>query len=151
MNLNDTPEQAQFRAQVRDWIAKDVPADCKNLRQAIVQGPGVDREALKRFNAMLSKRGWQAPSWPKEYGGAGFDVMQQVIFYDECAREGVPDFHTTGIDMLGPILMKYGTPEQKKKFLGPTSRNEIIWAQGYSEPSAGSDLASLALKADVTA
>jgi hypothetical protein len=150
MNLNDTSEQAQFRAQVRDWIAREVPPHLKGLRQAIVQGPGVDKEGLRRLSAALAMRGWQAPSWPKEHGGAGFDVMQQVIFYDECARAGLPDFHTTGIDMLGPILMKYGTPEQKRKFLGPTSRNEIIWAQGYSEPSAGSDLANLALKADVT-
>lgn len=150
MNLNDTPEQAQFRAQVRDWIAKDVPPGLKGLRQSIVQGPGVDKRGLAGFAALLATRGWQAPSWPKEHGGAGFDVMQQVIFHDECAKAGVPDVHTTGIDMLGPILMKYGTEEQKRKFLVPTARSDIIWAQGYSEPQAGSDLANLGLKADVT-
>jgi len=150
MNLNDTPEQAQFRTQVREWIAADVPAEFKAMRQAIVQGPGINRDSLARLTVALAKRGWQAPGWPKEHGGAGFDTMQQVIFHDECARAGMPDFHTTGIDMLGPILMKYGTPKQMEQFLGPTARNEIVWAQGYSEPQAGSDLANLALKAEVT-
>ena len=150
MNLNDTPQQAQFRTLVRDWIAKDVPASLKGLKQAIVQGPGISHEKLKPLEDALSKRGWTAPSWPKEYGGAGFDIGQMVIFYEECARVGMPDHHTSGLDMLGPILMKYGTTAQKERFLGPTARGEIIWAQGYSEPQAGSDLASLSLKAEIT-
>jgi hypothetical protein len=149
MNLNDTPQQAQFRAQVREWIATEVPARLKNLKQAIVQGPGISHDALKPFADALAKRGWNAPAWPKEYGGAGFDLGELVIFYEECANAGMPDHHTTGLDMLGPILMKYGTPEQKAQFLGPTGRGELIWAQGYSEPQAGSDLASLALKAEI--
>ena len=149
MNLNDTPQQAEFRAQVRLWIEKEVPANLKNLKQAIVQGPGISHEGLKPIEDALAKRGWNAPGWPKEYGGAGFDLGQLVIFYEECAKAGMPDHHTNGLDMLGPILMKYGTQEQKDKFLKGTALGEILWAQGYSEPQAGSDLASLALKAEI--
>ena len=149
MNLNDTREQAAFRAQVRDWIATEVPANLKRLKQAIVQGPGISHEKLRPLEYALATRGWNAPGWPKEQGGAGFDLGQLVIFYEECANAGMPDHHSSGLDMLGPILMKYGTEEQKRKFLGPTGRGEILWAQGYSEPQAGSDLASLALKADI--
>jgi alkylation response protein AidB-like acyl-CoA dehydrogenase len=149
MNLNDSPEQAKFRAEVREWIAKEVPPQLKGLRQAIVQGPGISHDKLKPLEDALAKRGWNAPAWPKEYGGAGFDLVQLVIFHEECAAAGMPDHHTTGLDMLGPILMKYGTEAQKKRFLGPTMRGELIWAQGYSEPQAGSDLASLGLRADM--
>jgi alkylation response protein AidB-like acyl-CoA dehydrogenase len=150
MNLNDTPQQAEFRAQVRQWIATEVPASLKNLRQAIVQGPGISHEKLKPIEDALAAHGWTAPAWPKEFGGAGLDVGQMVIFYEECAKAGMPDHHTSGLDMLGPILMRYGTDAQKKKFLGPTAKGEIIWAQGYSEPQAGSDLAGLGLKCEIT-
>ena len=149
MNLNDTPEQAKFRAEVRQWIATDAPAQLKGLKQAIVQGPGISHDKLKPMEDALAKRGWTAPGWPKEFGGAGFDLGQMVIFFEECATAGMPDHHTTGLDMLGPILMKYGTDAQKRQFLAPTARGEIIWAQGSSEPQAGSDLASLGLKAEL--
>jgi alkylation response protein AidB-like acyl-CoA dehydrogenase len=149
MNLNDTPEQAAFRAQVREWIAKDVPPGLKLRRQAIVQGPGVSHAQLKPLEDALARRGWQGPALAKEAGGAGFDPMQQVIFHEECAQAGLPDFHTTGLDMLVPILLKYGTAEQQARFVGPTLRNELIWAQGYSEPQAGSDLANLGLRAEI--
>ena len=150
MNINDTPEQAAFRGEVREWIGKSVPANLKGLRQGIVQGPGLSAEDLAPLEAALAEKGWLAPHWPVEHGGAGFDLGQMVIFREECDRAGVPDRHTTGLDMLGPILMRYGSEEQKEKFLGPSLRGEITWAQGYSEPQAGSDLASLALKCEVT-
>jgi alkylation response protein AidB-like acyl-CoA dehydrogenase len=150
MNINDTPEQAAFRAEVKEWIEKSIPPQLKGLRQGIVQGPGMSEEELAPLEKALGDKGWLAPNWPKEYGGAGFDIGQMVIFKEECDRAGVPDRHTTGLDMLGPILMKYGTEEQKEKFLAPTMRGELTWAQGYSEPEAGSDLASLALKCDIT-
>ena len=150
MDLRDTPEEARFREQVRSWIASEVPASLKSRHQGIVQGPGISHEKMKPIEDALAKRGWTAPSWPKEAGGAGFSLAETVIFHEECARAGMPEHHTSGLDMLGPILMRYGNAQQKQRFLGPTARNEIIWAQGYSEPQAGSDLASLALRAEVT-
>ncbi|MCZ6843348.1 MAG: acyl-CoA dehydrogenase family protein [SAR324 cluster bacterium] len=150
MNINDTADQAAFRTEVREWIEKSVPPALKGLRQGIVQGPGLSQEALQPLDKALDEKGWLAPHWPKEYGGAGFDLGQLVIFTEEFDRAGVPDRHTSGLDMLAPILMRYGSDEQKEKFLTPTLRGEITWAQGYSEPQAGSDLASLALKCEVT-
>jgi alkylation response protein AidB-like acyl-CoA dehydrogenase len=149
MDINETPELAAFRAEVREWIETRVPANVKGLRQSIVQGPGLSHEELAPFNAALAEKGWLAPHWPKQHGGAGFTIPQLVIFNEECARAGMPDRHTTGLDMLGPILMKYGTPEQQQRFLDPILHDRLIWAQGYSEPEAGSDLASLQLRADV--
>jgi len=150
MNINETPEQAAFRAEVRQWIAEDVPPHLKDLRQTIVQGPGMSAEELAPLEKALAAKGWLAPHWPKEYGGAGFDISGMVIFHEEWAKGGLPDRHTTGLDMLGPILIRYGTPEQQQRFLDPILRSEMIWAQGYSEPGAGSDLAALQLRADVT-
>jgi alkylation response protein AidB-like acyl-CoA dehydrogenase len=150
MNINETPEQAAFRAKVRAWIDSSVPPHLKGLRQTIVQGPGLSHEELEPLEAALAEAGWQAPHWPKEYGGAGFDIPHLVIFHEEWARAGLPDRHATGLDMLGPILIRYGTPEQQEKFLGGILHNTTLWAQGYSEPEAGSDLAALALRAEVT-
>ncbi len=149
MDINETPELAAFRAEVRAWIAQRVPPQLKGLRQSIVQGPGLGHEELLPLTEALAENGWAAPHWPKAYGGAGFDIPQMVIFQEECARAGMPDRHTTGLDMLGPILIKYGTPRQQERFLNAILRDEIIWAQGYSEPEAGSDLAALQLRAEV--
>jgi alkylation response protein AidB-like acyl-CoA dehydrogenase len=149
MDINETPELAAFRAEVREWIDTRVPAQLKGLRQSIVQGPGLSHEELEPLEHALAEKGWQAPHWPKDFGGAGFDIPRMVIFHEEIAQAGMPDRHTTGLDMLGPILIKYGTPAQRERFLEPIRNNTMIWAQGYSEPEAGSDLASLQLRADV--
>jgi hypothetical protein len=151
MNSNDSPEQASFRAEVRQWIETRVPPRLKGLRQSIVQGPGLSHEQMQPLEDALAEKGWQAPHWPKEFGGAGFDIPQMVIFFEEWQKAGLPDRHNTGLDMLGPILIRYGTQAQQERHLGPILRNEITWAQGYSEPQAGSDLASLQLRADVVA
>ena len=149
MDINETPELSAFRAEVRAWIQQRVPPQLKGLRQSIVQGPGLSHEELAPLTKALADKGWAAPHWPKAHGGAGFDIPRMVIFQEECARAGMPDRHTTGLDMLGPILIKYGTEQQRERFLGPILRDEMIWAQGYSEPEAGSDLASLQLRAEV--
>ena len=150
MNINETPEQSAFRAEVREWIETRVPPHLKGIPQTIVQGPGLPHEEMRPLEEALAEKGWSAPAWPKEYGGAGFDIPRMVIFDEECAKAGMPDRHTPGLDMMGPILIRYGTAAQRERFLEPILRCEIIWAQGYSEPEAGSDLASLKLKADVT-
>ena len=150
MNINDTPEQAEFRAEVRAWIDNTVPESVKGLRQGIIQGPGLPADKMAALETALEKKGWLAPHWPKEFGGAGFDISRMVIFREECNRSGVPDRHTIALDMLGPILIQYANDEQKERFLGPALRGEVKWAQGYSEPNSGSDLASLMLPATVS-
>ncbi|MCH8881994.1 MAG: acyl-CoA dehydrogenase family protein [SAR324 cluster bacterium] len=150
MNLQETDGQAEFRQQVRRWIDEEVPPHLKGLRQGIVQGPGLTQEELTPLTQALAKQGWLAPEMPKERGGGGFDFMQAVIFREECSRAGLPRRYVMGLEMLAPILLEYGTEAQKKRFLEPTIRGEIQWAQGYSEPGAGSDLASLAMRAEVT-
>ncbi len=151
MNINDSSEQARFRAEVVEWIETRVPPDLKGLRQGIMQGPGLTMEQLQPLEKALQSRGWQAPQWPKEHGGAGFDIAQWVIFKEEWEKAGLPDRHGIGLDMLGPILISYGSEQQKQRFLAPTLRGELIWAQGYSEPQAGSDLAALAMRCEETA
>lgn len=150
MNLKDTPEQEAFRGQVREWIDASVPAHLKGHRQGIVQGPGLGRDELAPLNSALSERGWQAPEMPVEFGGAGFDFTQSMIFREEWSRAGIPDRFAMGVEMVGPILLKYGSEAQQQRFLEPTLRGEIVWCQGYSEPGAGSDLANLALRAEAS-
>ena len=96
----------------------------------------------------LSKRGWIAPHWPKEYGGMGATLAQQIIISEELARLSAPHLPVQGVNHLGPILIKYGTPEQKAQHLPQIISGDVIWAQGYSEPGAGSDLASLTTRAE---
>ena len=150
MNLEDTAEQAAFRAEVRDFIDTMVPTQLKGLRQGIVQGPGLEESQVQPFYDALRVKGWRAPHWPKEFGGAGFDEARMVILTEEFTRAALPSLKDVGLDMLGMILIAFGTKAQQERFLGPTLRGELTWAQGYSEPQAGSDLANLALRCDVT-
>ncbi|MBI4084095.1 MAG: acyl-CoA dehydrogenase family protein [Candidatus Lambdaproteobacteria bacterium] len=150
MNINDTPEQAKFRRDIRAWIKKNVPARLQGRRQGIVQGPGIPAEEYAPIRKALIREGWLAPSFPKEYGGAGFDALQMIIFNEEFQRAGVPGppGGTGGLNNVSQILFKYGTEAQKQRWLLPGLKGEITWCQGYSEPGAGSDLASLKVRAD---
>ena len=95
----------------------------------------------------LHAKGWGAPAWPKACGGTGWSAARQLIFQEECARAGAPLPYAIGLQMLGPVLMEYGTPEQKARYLAPIVSGDDIWCQGYSEPNAGSDLAALTTSA----
>ncbi|MBI4083014.1 MAG: acyl-CoA dehydrogenase family protein [Candidatus Lambdaproteobacteria bacterium] len=148
MNLHESPELAAFRSEVRGWIEAAIPPRFKERRQGIVGRNAWTREQVRPLIDALAARGWLAPAWPKAHGGAGFDVLRMVIFQEEWTRAGIPFRHALGMDMLGPILMKWGTPEQQARFLPPILRQEVSWCQGYSEPGAGSDLASLAMRAE---
>ena len=150
MNLKETPEQSAFREKVRRWIAQKVPPHLKGRRQGIVQGPGLSKEEMAPLVQALAEEGWLAPDMPVEFGGAGFTFMQSVIFREECSRAGMPSRYVFGLEMLAPVLLRFGTEEQKRRFLAPTIRGEINWSQGYSEPGSGSDLASLSLRAEIT-
>ena len=149
MQFRDAPEDAKFRQEVRDFLAAELPADLRAEDDAVL-GVGVGEDPRdKDWLLTLAKRGWVAPSWPKEYGGAGMSVMQQFIFNQEMASVGAPRGGNYGIGTgwAGPTIILYGSEEQKKKYLPPIVKGEAIWCQGFSEPGAGSDLAALNTRA----
>ncbi|MEX2229434.1 MAG: acyl-CoA dehydrogenase family protein [Dehalococcoidia bacterium] len=158
MDWNDSPEQSAFRAEVRALLDTELPERYK--RMAAEGGPGerqwefdrksddpAARQAAADWAAALGERGWIAPQWPKEYGGAGLSAMEQFVLNQELARAGTPGAGGSGVSLLGPTLIVHGTEEQRLKYLPPILAGEMAWAQGYSEPSAGSDLASLQTRA----
>jgi len=147
MDFRDTPEEAAFRAEVREFIEKEAPKPKagESAADALAANWQRNQEWFKR----LGEKGWIAPAWPKEYGGAGMSTIQQFIFNEEMAlaRAPRPLHMIIGLGMAGPTLIVHGTEDQKKKYLPGMLRGEDIWCQGYSEPGAGSDLASLQTRA----
>jgi alkylation response protein AidB-like acyl-CoA dehydrogenase len=148
MNINDSADEAALRGEMREWIAHDVPAALKGRKQNLISGEAPTREEWQPLLDALERKGWLAPAWPVECGGAGFDVGRMIVFNEEWIRAGLPMFRSDGLDKIGPTIIAAGSEAQKARFLEPTRKREIIWAQGYSEPDAGSDLASLSLRAD---
>jgi len=143
MDLNYTPEQQSFRAEVRAWMATHVPKE-----------PLITLECEEGFHQhvawerTLASGNWGMVTWPEEYGGRGLDLIQWLIFEEEYFRAGAPlRANQNGIFLLGPTIMEYGTAEQKARFLTPMARGEKIWAQAWSEPGAGSDMAAITTKA----
>jgi alkylation response protein AidB-like acyl-CoA dehydrogenase len=142
MEFRDTPEEAAFRTEIRNFIATEAPPK--------EQRSGADPFAMgvnKEWTRKLAARKWIAPAWPVEYGGAGMGVMQQFIFNSELAEARVPRPFGIAIGFVGPTLIVHGTEEQKKRYLPEILTGEVTWCQGYSEPGAGSDLASLQTRA----
>jgi alkylation response protein AidB-like acyl-CoA dehydrogenase len=158
MDWKDTPEQAVFRAEVQQVISARLPARYRDLAATgevegrawefdrKSQDPEVRRAAME-WQQALSERGWVAPHWPKEYGGAGLTPMEQFILNQEIARAGAPNVGGSGVSLLGPTLIVHGTEQQRRRYLPPILAGEVTWAQGYSEPGSGSDLASLQTRA----
>ena len=144
-----------FRAEVREWLEANVPDDMRRpvASEADIFWGGRNAEFLSEtqeeyFNKMVEK-GWTVPTWPKEYGGAGLNRAEERVLKEEMKRVGArAPLVSFGIWMLGPALLKFGSDAQKAEHLPPIARGEIRWCQGYSEPNAGSDLASLATKAE---
>ncbi|MBK8630513.1 MAG: acyl-CoA dehydrogenase family protein [Sphingomonadales bacterium] len=136
-----------FRVDVRDWLATNLTDD---LREAARLSTSVfsERDVALKWQAILHTKGWVAPSWPAEYGGTGWSEAQRHIFACECAFAGAPGLIPMGLRMVAPVIMKYGTPEQKAWYLPRILSGADYWCQGYSEPGSGSDLASLSLKAE---
>ncbi|MDP3746379.1 MAG: acyl-CoA dehydrogenase family protein [Phenylobacterium sp.] len=141
-----SPEDLAFREEVRAFLAEKLTPELRaaNARQAGVFAEG---ELNRAWHAILYEKGWIAPSWPVEHGGPGWSPMQRHIFADECAKADAPVIPAMGLQMCGPVLMAYGTAEQKAFFLPRMLSGEHYWCQGYSEPQSGSDLASLQCKA----
>lgn len=138
MNLDFSPEDEAFRSEVRSWLRDNVPPKA---------GPEIglpsDLETQAAWERKLGKKGWLAYNWPAEYGGPGWTATQRYIFDTERAAAGAPVGSPFGLAMLGPVLMSFGSPEQKARYLPSIAAGEQFWCQGYSEPGSGSDLASL--------
>jgi alkylation response protein AidB-like acyl-CoA dehydrogenase len=145
MDLNLTAGELEFRDDLRAWLAVNVPKDWDEWREKPIE---VSFPYLRAWQRKLHEGGWAAVSWPKEYGGRGASLMQQAIFWEEMARvEAPPMANTLGLGLIGPTIIAYGTEEQKKRFIPKILSAEEIWCQGFSEPNAGSDLASLQTEA----
>ncbi len=145
MDLSYTSEELQFRDEVRAWIPSAMPPDLR--AKAEVDAEFTHAEVMQ-WHKILYQKGWVAPDWPKEYGGAALDVTRRFILQEELELSGAPVLSPFGLKMVGPLLMQYGTPAQKDRFLPKIAAGEEIWCQGYSEPNAGSDLASLQMRAE---
>jgi len=140
MDLTYTFEQQAFRAEVRAWMDAYVPKSPLEHYDATREG----FEAHRAWEATLKSGDWGMVTWPTEYGGRGLDLIQWLIFEEEYYRAGAPGrVNQNGIFLLGPTLMEFGTPEQKARFLPPMASGDEIWAQAWSEPQAGSDLAGV--------
>jgi alkylation response protein AidB-like acyl-CoA dehydrogenase len=149
MDLSFTPEQETLRRQVRTWLKANVPVRERDA-QPLEHGDPKRIQALKDWQRKLYDAGYVAMGWPKEYGGHGADVVQQTIVNEELVLARAPGLiGMMGIQMVGPTLMKFGGEEQKRRYLPRILTAEDIWCQGYSEPGAGSDLASLKTRAEL--
>ena len=145
MNLDFTPEENAFRDEVRAFIKENYPAD---LRKAQDEGRSLTKDEYLLWHKVLAKKGWVAPGWPKELGGTGWTPTQKYIWSEETARADCLPILPFGMAMLAPVVYTFGTDEQKKRFLPGIYNGDVWWCQGYSEPGAGSDLASLKCKAE---
>ena len=142
MDLSFSKDELAFRDEVRDFIAKNLTEDAKR-GQRLSPSAIPEKPVFESWHAALYKRGWVAPYWPKEYGGAGWSPAQRYIFESELSRAGAPRLLPFGIHMVGPVIIKFGTQVQKDYYLPRILSGEDYWCQGYSEPGSGSDLASL--------
>ncbi|HVW70584.1 MAG TPA: acyl-CoA dehydrogenase family protein [Steroidobacteraceae bacterium] len=144
MNLNYTQEQLRFRDEVRAFLKAELPQD---IRARLLKGGYAGPEDVRRWQRILHARGWGATSWPVEFGGTGWTRVEQYLFELECAVAGAPAQLPFGVKMVAPVLMRFGSPAQQQYFLPRIRSGEDWWCQGYSEPGAGSDLASLKTQA----
>lgn len=140
MDLAFTPEENTFRDAVRAFLADHLP---ERLSAKVMQGKLLTRADMAEWHAILNRQGWLASHWPVEYGGTGWNATQRYIFDNECALAGAPRIVPFGLSMLGPVLIKYGDDAQKRRWLPRILNGDDWWCQGYSEPGAGSDLASV--------
>jgi alkylation response protein AidB-like acyl-CoA dehydrogenase len=147
VDLNLTPQEQAFRDEVRAWFAANVPKDWVKRRNA-EESMQARFDYLRTWQRKMFDAGWAGISWPKEYGGRGATLMEQVIFIEEQARaEAPPMANVLGLGLIGPTIIAYGNDAQKKRYLEKILSAEEIWCQGFSEPNAGSDLAAVSTEA----
>jgi alkylation response protein AidB-like acyl-CoA dehydrogenase len=170
MRINDSAEEAAWRAEVRNFLDRELPESIRiknrSVGAVVVGGIEDDRDVKGKpemraggagfrldggdyavWREKLASKGWIAPAWPKEYGGAGLSTMEQFIMNEEFAEAGAPQLGGMGVSMAGPTIIVHGTEEQKKEHLPRILKGESWWCQGFSEPGSGSDLASLQTRA----
>ena len=144
MQLEFSPAEIAFQKEVRTFIAENYP---ENLRSVQDEGHDLSKEDFLSWHRILAKKGWIAPAWPVEYGGTGWTATERFIWSEELAAADCVGTMPFGLSMVGPVIYTFGIPEQKAKFLPGILSGDDWWCQGYSEPGAGSDLASLRTKA----
>jgi len=145
MDLSFSPEDLAFQETVRDWLRTNLPAEIKHKMHV---GLELTKEERIDWQNRLSAKGWMAPGWPVKYGGQDWSVTQRHIFEEEFARNDAPSMLPFGVAMVAPVIIEFGSEEQREHYLPRILSSEDWWCQGYSEPGSGSDLASLQLKAE---
>ena len=145
MDLNFTPEELAFRVEIRQWVAEHLPQD---ISHKVHNALRLSRDDMQRWGQILGQKGWLGHAWPAQFGGPGWTAVQKHLFEEECALAGAPRILPFGPVMVAPVIMAFGTPAQQQRFLPGIASGDVWWSQGYSEPGAGSDLASLKTKAE---
>lgn len=145
MDMDFSPEDLAFRDEVRAYLNSAMP---DHIKKKANRGGGYTHEEEMEWHKILANKGWAAPRWPVEHGGTGWSVTRNFIFSEECIRANTPPLSPFGLGMVGPLIIQFGTDQQKERFLPSILSGDEVWCQGYSEPNAGSDLASLQLRAD---
>jgi alkylation response protein AidB-like acyl-CoA dehydrogenase len=140
MDLNFTPQEEQMRSEVRAFLEDQLP---ERLSSKVASGKHLSKADMHEWHAILNRRGWLANHWPQEHGGPGWSAIEKFIFENECALANAPRIVPFGVNMLGPVLIKYGSEAQKAYWLPRILDGTDWWCQGYSEPGAGSDLAAV--------
>ncbi|MBT3369835.1 MAG: acyl-CoA dehydrogenase [Rhodospirillaceae bacterium] len=148
MDMAMTAEDAAFRDEVRAFFDAKLSDDMREASN-LTSGVFAEFEIGRRWHTALYEQGWIAPAWPTEHGGTGWTPMQRYIYDSEAGAAGAPRLFSMGLRMVGPVVMKFGTDEQKNFYLPRIRSGEDVWCQGYSEPGSGSDLASLQTRAIV--
>ena len=144
MDINYTAEERAFRDEVRTFLNEKLP---KDISSKVKEHKRLGKEDTIRWQKILNEQGWLALHWPVEHGGTGWSPIQKHIFEEECAEAGAPTVLPFGVNMVAPVIIKFGTQEQKDYYLPRILRSDDWWCQGYSEPGAGSDLAGLKTRA----
>ncbi len=146
MDLRFSPDTERFRADVRAWFERDFP---KDIIEKYKSGTPLTTADVRRAESTLGKKGWLASAWPKEHGGPGWTIEEQYIFDEELERAGVPTVTPMGVVYVGPVIYTFGSDAQKARWMPGIRDGSTGWAQGYSEPGSGSDLASLQFSAEL--
>ena len=144
MDYRFTDEEESFRTEVRQFLRSELPEDWDFDPFELTEDKW---DFARDFTKKLAGKGWVAPAWPQEYGGQGMPYMRQVVLSEEIAYHRAPNTSLIGVTYAGPTIIVYGNDDQKKQFLPGITSGDIVWCQGYSEPNAGSDLASLQTRA----
>ena len=145
MDLAFTPEEQAFREDIRAWVKASLPVD---ISDKVHKALRLSRDDLQRWAKILGAKGWLGHGWPKEFGGPGWNAVQKHLFEEECALAGAPRVIPFGPVMVAPVIMAFGNTEQQQRFLPGIASGDVWWSQGYSEPGAGSDLASVQCRAE---